>query len=284
MLADFFGNLERLAADLYPYRLPIEVVILIVIAAVAYYAYRRGLHLWAWQRRLRVAIIGIPVLVLLGIVGWDLGSPLFINVTVEEEFPFAYAAEVPADMTMEEIEMVMSTVSKMDMPPVAEPMPEMLGAASTFQGTFTPASQLTPTAVPPAAATPEPTAQPDAAAAPSPTKLKSGEFRDADSFHKGSGQALIFDLPGANKLLRLENFRVTNGPELHVILTQHPDPDRHSDLEEAGFVDLGLLKGNVGNQNYEIPEDVNVADQQSVVIYCYPFRVVFSVATLADAN
>ena len=283
MLADFFGNLERLAADLYPYRFPIGVVILIVIAAVAYYAYRRGLHLWAWQRRLRVAIIGIPVLILLGIVGWDLGSPLFINVTVEEEFPFAYTAEVPADMTMEEIEMVMSTVAKMDMPEVEEPMPEMLGGASTFQGSFTPASQLTPTAVP-AAATPEPATQPDAAAAPEPIRLKAGDFKDADALHKGSGQALIYDLPGANKLLRLEDFKVTNGPELHVLLSQDPDPKRHSDLEEAGFVDLGLLKGNIGNQNYGIPDDVDINAQQSVVIYCYPFRVVFSVATLADAN
>ena len=283
MLADFFGNLERLAADLYPYRFPIGLVILIIVAAVVYYAYRRGLHLWAWQRRLWVTIIGVPVLVLLGIFAWDLGSPLFINVTVEEEFPFAYAAEVPADMTMEEIEMVMSTVAKMDRMPVAEPMPEMLGGASTFQGSFTPASQLTPTPAMQATATPEPAAQPDAAA-PQPTKLKSGEFRDADALHKGSGQALIYDLPGANKLLRLEDFRVTNGPELHVLLSQDPDPMRHSDLEEAGFVDLGLLKGNIGNQNYEIPDDVDVSAQQSVVIYCYPFRVVFSVATLAEAN
>ena len=107
---------------------------------------------------------------------------------------------------------------------------------------------------------------------------------DADALHKGSGQALIYDLPGANKLLRLEDFKVTNGPELHVLLSQHPDPTRHSDLEAAGFVDLGLLKGNIGNQNYEIPDDVDIAAQQSVVIYCYPFRVVFSVATLADAN
>ena len=283
MLADFFGNLERLAADLYPYRFPIGVVVLIVAAAVAYYAYRRGLHLWAWQRRLWVTIIGVPALVALGIVAWDLGSPLFINVTVEEEFPFAYAAEVPADMSMEEVEMVMSTVARMDMPQVDEPMPEMLGAASTFQGSFTPASQLTPTVTPQATATPEPAARPDAAA-PQPTRLKTGEFRDADALHRGSGQALIYDLPGGSRLLRLEDFNVTNGPELHVLLSQHPDPMRHSHLEEAGFVDLGLLKGNRGNQNYEIPGDVDVSAQQSVVIYCYPFRVVFSVATLANAN
>ena len=315
MLADFFGNLERFAADLYPYRVPIGAAILIAIALAAWYAYRAGLHHWAWQRRVPVAIVGIPALIVFGFVAWDLGSPLFVNVTVEEEFPFAYAAEVPADMTMAEAEMVMSMAAKMDRPPMAEPMPEMLGGASTFQGNFTPASELTPgpsntvtppeivppgtrltptpgaepTAISVQLATPVPTAAPDAPAAPTaeparPTKLKEGEFRDADSFHKGSGQALIYDLPGANPLLRLENFKVTNGPELHVVLAGHPDPERHADLESAGYVDLGLLKGNIGNQNYEIPASVSLDDKRSVVIYCRPFRVVFSVATLEDAN
>ena len=316
MLADFFGNLERFAADLYPYRVPIGAAILIAITAAAYYAYRRGLHLWAWERRVPVAIVGVPALIALGFVAWDLGSPLFINVTVDEEFPFAYTAQVPNDMTMADAEMVMSLAARMDRPPVEEPMPEMLGAASTFQGNFTPAAELTPgpsntikppEIVPPPApnltpmptaeptatsvqlATPIPTAAPETPPAPTaepaqPVKLREGAFRDADSFHKGSGQALIYDLGGPNLLLRLEDFKVTNGPELHVVLAGHPDPERHADLESAGYVDLGLLKGNIGNQNYEIPASVNLDDKRSVVIYCRPFRVVFSVATLADTT
>ena len=52
----------------------------------------------------------------------------------------------------------------------------------------------------------------------------------------------------------------------------------------AGFVDLGKLKGNRGNQNYEIPDGVDVAAQGSVVIYCMPFHVIFSVASLRDAG
>ncbi len=249
-MAEFFGDLERLAADLYPWRYPIGAAILIAIAAVAFYGYRRGWHTWAWERRLPVALVGVPALALVGFVAYDLGSPLFINVTVEDEFPFAYTAEVPAGMTMTDVEQTMATLSKMDQPTMNEAMPDM-------------------------AAMPAPA---------KPTKLKEGDFRDADSFHKGSGQALIYSAPDGAALLRLENFKVTNGPELHVLLSMHPDPDRRADLLDAGYLDLGRLKGNIGNQNYDIPEGVDLGAQQSVVIYCMPFHVVFSVATLQDAN
>ncbi len=48
----------------------------------------------------------------------------------------------------------------------------------------------------------------------------------------------------------------------------------------ADMIDLGSLKGNVGDQNYEIPADVDLSEYQSIVIYCQPFHVVFSIATL----
>ncbi|MEM7336152.1 MAG: DM13 domain-containing protein, partial [Chloroflexota bacterium] len=52
--------------------------------------------------------------------------------------------------------------------------------------------------------------------------------------------------------------------------------------DEVGtdYIDLGSLKGNMGNQNYEIPADVDLSQFQSIVIYCQPFHVVFSTATL----
>jgi hypothetical protein len=99
-----------------------------------------------------------------------------------------------------------------------------------------------------------------------------GEFRDADSFHKGSGKATIYRALDGSLLLRLENFRVTNGPDLHVLLTPHPDPKSRDELNSTGYVDLGKLKGNIGNQNYPIPRDVSPTVWGSVVIYCLPFR------------
>ena len=110
-------------------------------------------------------------------------------------------------------------------------------------------------------------------------QLQQGQFKDADSFHKGAGSATIYQLSGGERVLRFEDFSVTNGPDLHVLLAAHPNPASRDDVHEA-YIDLGPLKGNVGNQNYDIPADVDLSQYQSVVIYCEPFHVVFATATL----
>lgn len=107
--------------------------------------------------------------------------------------------------------------------------------------------------------------------------LLNGEFRDADSFHMGSGLATIYEL-ASGRVLRFENFDVTNGPDLRVLLSTNPNPTSRDDIGD--YVDLGSLKGNQGNQNYDIPADLDLSQYQSVVIYCMPFHVVFSVASL----
>ncbi len=112
------------------------------------------------------------------------------------------------------------------------------------------------------------------------TTLKTGSFRDADRFHKGEGQATVHVLQDGARVLRLEDFRVTNGPSLQVILATTADPSSSSEVLQGTYVDLGTLKGNVGNQNYPIPDDANLDAINSIVIYCKPFKVIFSVATL----
>ncbi len=107
--------------------------------------------------------------------------------------------------------------------------------------------------------------------------VSEGQFRDADAAHRGSGRAAIFE-QGEQRVLRLEDFEVTNGPDLHVLLVANPNPTSSADMGD--YIDLGSLKGNIGNQNYEIPSDVDLSLYQSVMIYCVPFHVVFSVATL----
>ena len=58
------------------------------------------------------------------------------------------------------------------------------------------------------------------------------------------------------------------------------DPEGREDVTAEGYIDLGQLKGNRGSQNYDIPADFVIGDELSVVIYCVPFHVVFSTATL----
>ena len=111
--------------------------------------------------------------------------------------------------------------------------------------------------------------------------VKTGTFRDGESRHHGSGRATIYRIEDGSHVLRLEDFRVTNGPDLRVLLSSHPDPENPHDVKDQGYLELGKLKGNRGNQNYEIPAGVDINGQQSVVIYCKPFSVVFSVASLS---
>jgi hypothetical protein len=209
--------------------------------------------------RIRYVVIGAAVVILLPVVviGWWLLSPLFIDKTVEEEFPFTAGAEIPPDITREEAEMIMSGMAKLDQE-VNEAMPDpMTGSQS-------------------GGATGQTNSSAEAVA------LQRGSFRDADSFHQGSGEAVIYRGPDGSHLLRLENFSVTNGPDLHVILTPNLDPQSRAEVSSAGYVDLGSLKGNMGNQNYEIPDGVDIDSFGSVVIYCQPFHVIFSVASLEN--
>lgn len=212
---------------------------------------------------IRYILIGIGIFALIPIAwfAWWLLNPLFSDMVVEEDFPIparaavpdgmtledfpnAARAMVPEDMTLEEVEVQMGVAAALDDPEVSEGMPAM-----------------------------SPSVAVNAVKA-------AGDFRDADSFHKGSGNAVIYQIAPGQRILRLEDFMVTNGPDLRVLLVNAPNPEGHSDLSDAGYVELGKLKGNIGSQNYDIPADFDLAEAQSVVIYCYPFRVVFSVATL----
>ena len=105
--------------------------------------------------------------------------------------------------------------------------------------------------------------------------LGMGEFGRIDAIHAAEGTAAIYQLSDGSRVLRLENFKSTNGPELHVLLTTGTEA-----TDVGDYVDLGILKGNVGNQNYVISDDVDLSLIKAVVIWCRPFKVVFSVANL----
>ena len=191
---------------------------------------------------LKKTLIGAAVIVVIAgaAFAWWLLSPLFLNTTVEEEFPFSATADMPVGMTQTEAEDIMQGMAKVDMEEMEEMPDEMAQAVA----------------------------------------LASGMFRDADSFHKGSGTATIYRLPDGSGALRFENLNVTNGPDLRVLLSTHPDPQNKAELNEAGYIHIEKLKGNRGNQNYELPADADLESFGSVIIYCMPFHVIFSVAPL----
>lgn len=196
-------------------------------------------------------LIAIPV-------GWYLISPLFINKTVNEDFPAVQAAEVMEDKT------VISSDAEMD-----ETMDdEMTEPSPTIDDAAMP--DPTPTTIDEGISDPMPEDE--------MTILFQGEFYNLA--HEGMGTATLYQLADGSRLLRFENFEVLNGPDLHVYLApQDPIPNTVG-LELDGSLDLGKLKGNLGAQNYEIPADLDLSLYKSVVIWCQPFRVPFNAASL----
>ena len=110
--------------------------------------------------------------------------------------------------------------------------------------------------------------------------LAQGSFYDVA--HVGGGEALLYQLADGSRVLRLQGFEVENGPDLHVYLAPIDPVPNTVGTEIPGSVDLGKLKGNIGDQNYEIPADLDLSQFQSVVIWCQPFRVPFTAAALGQ--
>ncbi len=111
------------------------------------------------------------------------------------------------------------------------------------------------------------------------TTLKSGTFKDADAVHKGKGTASILEGDG-RRYVRFTDFEVTNGPDLEVWLVAKSGIQSSEDVKTSKYLSLGQLKGNIGPQNYEIPQDVDLNEYSSVVIWCEQFGVLFSPADL----
>jgi hypothetical protein len=108
--------------------------------------------------------------------------------------------------------------------------------------------------------------------------LAAGGFHSAA--HGTKGTATIFRLADGKRVLRLAGFETSNGPDVHVLLGKAADATDNDTVKNAGYVDLGSLKGNIGDQNYDVPADVNLSDYNSVTIWCNRFSVNFGTAPL----
>ncbi|HSB57464.1 MAG TPA: DM13 domain-containing protein [Nitrosopumilaceae archaeon] len=204
---------------------------------------------------------GITIAIIVGVAAigiYYVASPLFYNKIIDEPLPKALN-EIQQDLTYEKfvnmvdeqrnalvkkmpqntIDMIMDEAKKITTN-VSEDMQDMITKIA-------PGSQ------------------------PSPKFSKLGNFQGLKG-HQATGKAEVI-MVGDISFLRFEDFEVTNGPDLHVYMTQKGDID-------AG-IDLGKLKGNKGSQNYEL-SGINTDVYDTVVIYCQPFHVYFASATLSE--
>jgi Electron transfer DM13 len=114
--------------------------------------------------------------------------------------------------------------------------------------------------------------------APAVTDLGSGSFRSLE--HTTTGTAKVVELADGSRFVRLEGLETSDGPDLRVYLTDQPVSDDWRIWDDGAFVDLGALKGNVGDSNYRIPDDVDLSGFRTVVIWCRRFTVGFGVAPI----
>ena len=199
-----------------------------------------------------LALIGLFIALVGGTLTFPLWQPYFVDDVVNEAFP---------EFTSEQLGEVR------DMPQAQQDILVEMAENNAQMASDTALAMLE-----------DDTEMNDNMPADEPFVLFEGVFGFIDAVHNGEGSATIYELPDDSQIVRLENFRVTNGPQLHVILSPNAPDTIFGDVGD--YVDLGALSGNIGNQNYTIPDDINIEDYQSVIIYCVPFNVIFSVAPL----
>jgi hypothetical protein len=117
---------------------------------------------------------------------------------------------------------------------------------------------------------------------PSAQPLESGRFYSI--LHPTEGTATIYQLGNSTRLLRLTRFSTSNGPDVHVYMVAADDAKDAATVEKAGFVDLGVIKGNIGDQNYILSSDLDLAKYRAVSIWCKRFSVNFGAAALRPAG
>ena len=208
-------------------------------------------------------IIGIIIAAIAIPIGIYTISPLFINTEIDEPLPPLLSSEssigfekfmamteeekinAAKNMTIEEKDMIMRMAAQQNTTTINE----------TLTTTIMNSSQNT-------------TEQNN--------NLLVGDFMGVnDGIHNAEGKAKILTLTDGSQIIRLENFRSTNGPDVHLYLS--------TDKQASDFIDLGRLKANNGNQNYQIPIDTDFNKYKYVLIWCQPFSVLFGSAQLSSA-
>ncbi|WP_165360803.1 DM13 domain-containing protein [Candidatus Chloroploca sp. Khr17] len=224
-----------------------------------------------------VVWLGLSALLLGGVFAWWAISPLFFSTRVDEAFPVVDASAIPDPTAAPEVVAVPFATAT---PDGASPL-----ALTAIPEEPTPgaAEEPTPEVEPTVALEPTPEVEPTGPVEPTePIALASGTFTFIDRLHWAEGVATIYQLPDGSRILRLENFKAQNGPDLRIGIAGHPMPRSSAELHDTGpgYIEFERLTANEGNQNYAIPADLELDGFMSVVIYCRAFSTVFSTAEL----
>ncbi len=110
-----------------------------------------------------------------------------------------------------------------------------------------------------------------------PLELARGEFESLE--HKTNGVTRVLKLDDGSRVVRLEGFDTSNGPDLYLYLSTNPASGEEQAFDDD-YVSLGRLKGNSGDQNYSLPADADLERFESVVVWCDRFNAAFGAADL----
>jgi hypothetical protein len=113
-----------------------------------------------------------------------------------------------------------------------------------------------------------------------PQPLYSGRLEG--KAHQTSGRATIYKSPDGKRYLRLTDFSTSNGPDVHIVLARSDEANRTQEIVKGQLdsVELGSIKGNQGDQNYDLPASVDLQKYNAAVVYCERFHAVFGLARL----
>ena len=120
---------------------------------------------------------------------------------------------------------------------------------------------------------------PSANSASAPQRLESGTFHSV--LHPTQGTATVYCIADGSRVIRFTNFKTSNGPDVHIYMVAADDATDNASVPRAGFIDLGSIKGNVGDQNYTLGSDVDLSKYRTVSVWCKRFSVNFGAAPLS---
>ena len=236
---------------------------------------------WPWSRNIRVTAAAIVVVATALGLYWFQPWKLITSTTVNEALPSLTAAPIPAGLpsapvTTAPVTTVQTTTAQ-----------TTNSDATAMHVTTAPITTSKQTAAPNTTAAQAQTSDVGTAAVRKPLRpngpvqLLTGELLSHE--HQTSGTVRLVELPDGRRVVTLENLATSNGPDVHVWLAKAAVQSGENSwyvFDDQEHVDLGKLKGNLGNQVYAVPDDLELTDYGSVSLWCERFSVSFGAAAL----